>query len=176
MSGCRRGRAMSSLVIGLLFANGCASMRHGRSQVVPVESEPSGATILVEGAPAGVTPNFVELRRRGAAVTLEKDGFLPETIELRRSMNAEVQSEATLSVLLMLTPYPLWAGLSLLGLTLGTDLASGAAWELPEEVGATLEPAPVDPAPASRRRTAVPGPSNDVRTTEEGQLTCLVSR
>ena len=169
MSGHRWGPAMPSLVIGLLFANGCASMRHGRSQVVLVESEPPGATILVGGEPAGVTPDFVELRRRRAVVTLEKDGFLPEAIALRRSMNSEVQSEATLSALLMLTPYPLWAGLSLLGLTFGTDLASGAAWELPEEVGATLEPAPVDPEPASRRRTGVPGRSSDVRTTEEGQ-------
>lgn len=169
MSGYRWGRAMPSLAIGLLFASGCASMRHGRSQVVLVQSEPPGATILVGGEPAGGTPNFVELRRRGAAVTLEKDGFLPEAIEFGRSMNAEVQSEATLSVLLMLTPYPLWAGLSLLGLTFGTDVASGAAWELPEEVGATLEPAPVDPEPASRRRTGVPGPSNGLRTTEEGQ-------
>ena len=131
-------------MIGLLLANGCASMRHGRSQVVLVESELPGATILVEGAPAGVTPNFMQLRRRGPAVTLKKDGFLPEAIEFGRSMNAEVQSEATLSVLLMLTPYPLWAGLSLLGLTLGTDLANGAAWELPEEVGATLERLIVD--------------------------------
>ena len=169
MSGHRWGRAMPSLVIGLLFANACASMRHGRSQAVLVESEPPGATILVGGEPAGVTPNFVELRRRGAVVTLEKDGFLPEAIELGRSMNAEVQSEATLSALLMLTPYPLWAGLSLLGLTLGTDLASGAAWEFPEEVGAALEPVPVDPEPASRRRTGVREPSSDVRTTEEGQ-------
>lgn len=169
MSGYRRGCVMPSLVIGLLVATGCASMRHGRSQVVLVESEPPGATILVGGEPVGVTPNFVELRRRGAVVTLEKDGFLPEAIALPRSMNAEVQSEATLSALLMLTPYPLWAGLSLLGLTLGTDLASGAAWELPEEVGATLAPTPVDPEPASRRRTGVARPSNDVRTTEEEQ-------
>lgn len=169
MSGYRWGRAMPSLVIGLLVANGCASMRHGRSQVVLVESEPPGATILIGSEPAGVTPNFVELRRRGAVVTLEKDGFLPQAIDLRRSLNEEVQSQATLSALLMLTPYPLWAGLSLLGLTFGTDLASGAAWELPEEVGATLEPAPVDPVPASRRPTGVRGSSNGVRTTEEGQ-------
>lgn len=158
MSGHRWGRSMPSLLIGLLVANGCASMRHGRSQVVLVESEPPGATILLEGEPAGVTPNFVELRRRGAVVTLEKNGFLPEAIELGRSMRGEVQSEATLGALLLLTPYPAWAGLSLLGLTLGTDLATGAAWELPEEVGATLEPAPVDPEPASRRRTGVREP------------------
>ena len=169
MSGYRWGPTMLSLMIGLLVANGCASMRHGRSQVVLVESEPPGATILVGGEPAGVTPNFVELRRRGSVVTLEKDGFLPLAVKLRRSMNAEVQSEATVSALLMLTPQPLWAGLSLLGLTLGTDLATGAAWEFPEEVGATLEPAPMHPEPASRRLTDVRGPSNDVRTTEEGQ-------
>ena len=96
----RWGRAMLLLVIGLLVANGCASMRHGRSQVVLVNSEPPGATILVGGEPAGATPDFVELRRRGAVVTLEKHGFLPEAIELGRSISAGVQSEATLSALL----------------------------------------------------------------------------
>ena len=169
MSGYRRDRAIPLLLICSLLANGCASLRHGRLQVVLVASEPPGARILVGGEPAGVTPNFVELRRRGAVITLDKDGFLPEAIEVPRSVSGEVQSEATVGALLMATPYPLAIGLSLLGLTLGTDLATGAAWELPAEVRATLEPAPVDVEPASPYPESVRGPLQHVRTIEEGQ-------
>ena len=169
MPGHRRHRALPPLLICLLLVNGCASMRHGRSQVVLVESEPPGARILVAGEPAGVTPNFVELARRGAVITLDKDGFLPEAIPVPRSLNEEVQGEATLVALLMLTAHPLAVGLSLLGLTLGTDLATGAAWKFPEEVRATLEPVRAGAKPASRSRDGAEGPSHHLRTTKEGE-------
>ena len=82
-------------------------MHHGRSQVVLVESEPPGARILVGGEPVGVTPNFVELKRRHGMIALDRDGFRPEVIEV-------------LGV----------AGPWVLAGTLGLDLATGAAWKL----------------------------------------------
>ena len=46
------------------FVIGCGSMRFADyHQIVPVSSEPRGAQILVNGEPAGKTPQFLSLRR-----------------------------------------------------------------------------------------------------------------
>lgn len=143
-----RSRVMPLLLIAVL-ANGCATMSHGRSQPVIVRSEPPGARILVGGESAGVTPNFVMLGRGGALITLEKDGFRPVEIEVPRSMAEMLLGDVALGVLWMMTGLPKLFGLSrtapfVLGVTLGFDVATGAAWELADEVRATLEPASVD--------------------------------
>ncbi len=141
-------------LICLLMANGCATMSHGRSQPVIVMSEPPGARILVGGEPAGVTPDFVMLSRRGAVIALEKDGFAPAEIEVPRSMAEMLLGDVALGVLWMMTGLPRLFGLSrtapyVLGATVGLDLATGAAWQLQNEVSATLEPASVDSESAS---------------------------
>ena len=139
-----RSSATSLTLTAVLLANGCASMHHGRSQVVLVESEPPGARILVGGEPVGVTPNFVKLKRRHGVITLDRDGFLPEVIEVPHSAAGWLLGDVGLGMLLISTgPY-------MLALTLGLDLATGAALELPDEVTATLEPAGVGAKPASR--------------------------
>ena len=154
------------VLIAVVLANGCASMHHGRSQVVLVESEPPGARILVGGEPAGVTPNFVELKRRDAVITLDRDGFLPEEVEVPRSVAAGegVAGDILLGGLLFSLAGP-WV----LAATLGVDLATGAAWKLRAQVRATLEPKPSDEAPASRYSESVRGTSHHARTTEEGR-------
>ena len=158
-----RSSAVPLLLTAVLLADGCASIHHGRSQVVLVESEPPGARILVGGEPAGVTPNFVELKRRDAVVTLDRDGFLPERVEVPRSVGGGVLADVLLGWLFMATgPYVLAA-------SLGVDLATGAAWELSAEVGATLEPAPVDAESASQDPEGIHGPSRHPRKTKEGQ-------
>ena len=132
------------LLISLMLAGGCASMHHGRSQPVIVASDPPGARILVGGEPAGVTPNLVMIKRRGVAITLDKDGFLPQAIEVPRSASGWLLGDVALGALFLA------AGPYVLGLTLGLDLATGAASELPDEVTATLEPARAGAKPASR--------------------------
>lgn len=148
-------------LIVVLLATGCASMQGGRSPVVLVESEPPGARILVGGKPVGVTPNFVKLERRDAAITLEKDGFLPEAVEVPRSMSGGVVLDVLLGGWLSTLAGP-WV----LVATLGFDLVTGAAGKLAGEVRATLEPEPEDvsPSPEGSR-----GPLRHLRTTEEGQ-------
>lgn len=157
-----RSRAMPLFLIAVLLANGCATMSHGRSQPVIVRSEPPGARILVGGEPAGVTPDFVMLSRRGAGITLEKDGFEPAEIEVPRSMAEMLLGDVALGVLWMMTGLPRLFGLSrtapfVLGATLGFDVATGAAWELADEVRATLEPASVDVESASGRAEGAGG-------------------
>lgn len=166
-----RASATPLFLIALLLASGCASMHHGRSQVVMVESEPPGARILVGGEPAGVTPSFVELKRRGAAVTLVKDGFLPKEIAVPRSvaMGGGMLGDALLSALFFANRQYASA-LSMVVLTLGLDLATGAAWELSDEVTIALDPAPSDATRASSHPEDVRGtPSDDPRTTRKGR-------
>jgi len=160
MSG-HRWSAAPPLLIALLLTNGCASMQGGRSSVVLVESEPPGARILVGGKPVGVTPNFVKLERRDAAVTLEKDGFLPEAVEVPRSISGAVVLDVLLGGWLSTLAGP-WV----LVTTLGFDLVTGAAEQLAGEVRATLEPKPED---ASLAAEGSRGPLRHLRTTEEGQ-------
>ena len=164
MPGCR-SNAPPLLLIALLLTSGCASMHHGRSQVVLVESEPPGAQILVGGEPAGVTPNFVELKRRDAVITLDRDGFLPEEIEVPRSVAAHegVLGDVVLGGLLFRLAGP-WA----LALTLGLDLVTGAAWKLRGPVRATLDPEPAA-AEAAPYAVGAGGPSQHPRTIEEGE-------
>ena len=134
------------LLMAILLANGCATMHHGRSQVVLVESEPPGARILVGGEPAGVTPNFVKLKRRDAVITLDRDGFLPEEVEVPRSVAA---GEGVLADVLLGSWLFRAAGPWALAATLGLDLVTGAAWKLRGKVRATLDPEPVDVESAS---------------------------
>ena len=95
MSGYRTS-ATPLFLIAVLLASGCASMQGGRSPVVLVESEPPGARILVGGEPVGMTPNFVELKRRDAVVTLERDGFLTKEVEVPRSVAGGVMGNVLL--------------------------------------------------------------------------------
>lgn len=164
MSG-NRSNATLLVLIALLLANGCASMRHGRSQVVLVESEPPGARILVGGESAGVTPNFVKLQRRDAVITLDRDGFLPEVVEVPRSVAAGdgVLADVLLGGLLLGVVGP-WV----LAGTLGLDLATGAAWKLRGQVAATLKPEPADEGKTSPRPQGVRGASRHVQAMEEG--------
>ena len=161
-----RSRAMPLLLIAVLLANGCATMSHGRSQPVIVRSDPPGARILVGGEAAGETPNFVMLSRRGAVITLEKDGFAPAEIEVPRSTAEMLLGDVALGVLWMMTGLPRFFGLSrtapfALGATLGFDVATGAAWELTDEVRATLEQASVDMESASGRAEGAGGSSSE---------------
>ena len=161
-----RSSATPLALSAVLLANGCASMHHGRSQVVLVESEPPGARILVGGEPAGVTPNFVELKRRDAVITLDRDGFLSEEVAVPHSIavGEGVMADVLLGGLLLGAAGP-WV----LAATLGLDLVTGAAWNLAGEVRATLEPEPADVEPASPVPEGACGASRHPRTTEEGQ-------
>ena len=176
MSRHRWGRAAPLFAIALLAA-GCASMHGGRSQVVLVASEPPGARILVGGEPAGVTPNFVRLQRHGAVITLDKDGFLPQQIAVPRSVARRgwLLGDVALGALLLLARGAY--ALSMWGLTLGVDLATGAAWEFPDEVTAALEPAPPDPEPTVPDPHGIRGTSSDhPREDTERTRACLDCR
>ena len=153
-------------LIAVLLASGCASMQGGHSPVVLVESEPPGARIIVGGEPVGVTPNFVELKRRDAVITLEREGFLTEEVEVPRSVAGGVVGNVLLGGWLLAGSR---VGPWVLAATFGLDLVTGAAWKRSEQVRAALEPEPANVEPASPYPEGVRGPSRHLPTIEEGQ-------
>lgn len=73
-------------VLMILQAGGCASVVNGPTQVVPVTSNPQGATVILDAAPAGVTPCNVALARTcDHLLTLRMDGYEEKELELHRT-------------------------------------------------------------------------------------------
>jgi hypothetical protein len=68
--------AMFSMVM-ILAVSGCATAINGRTQEVPISSEPPGATVLVDGVNVGTTPTTVMLTRHDShSVRIEKPGYV----------------------------------------------------------------------------------------------------
>lgn len=70
---------------------GCASVVNGSSQMVPVSSDPVGAAVLLDDAPAGVTPCKLALDRKcDHILTLRKEGYEEHSMEMRRTASMMV--------------------------------------------------------------------------------------
>ena len=68
-----RPPSMLAFVTGFLAlagSTGCATVMHGVRQTVSVTSEPPGAEVFIGGKRAGVTPLWLNLKRRGDRVSL----------------------------------------------------------------------------------------------------------
>lgn len=109
--------------MSVLLLSGCATLIHGPSQSIRVESEPSGAQVEIDGRPVGETPTTVDLKRdQDHRVRLHHTGHEPHTVTLQRSRS-------------------LWATVNILNLVVPgvlVDLSTGAFY--------TLEPAPISPS------------------------------
>ncbi len=72
----------------LLGGSGCALATKGRQQAVTIASSPAGATVLVDGHEAGVTPLVTRLPRSAShRVELRKPGFAPGSVLVRAQPN-----------------------------------------------------------------------------------------
>lgn len=81
---------LSLAILTALFATGCATMSHGPNQWVEITSSPLGATVLVSGKKIGTTPMTATLsRKRAHYVTLEKEGYVSESVTLRTVPNEQ---------------------------------------------------------------------------------------
>lgn len=117
----------SALLLSItLLVSSCASIVHGTSQDIPVNSDPSGARILVNGEDKGATPTTLNLKRgRDYQLVFRLDGYEDVTLNLERKFLAGSSVVGNIFS---------WG---LLGIVI--DVANGAAYELtPEELDATL--------------------------------------
>ncbi|WP_103027705.1 PEGA domain-containing protein [Salinibacter altiplanensis] len=81
------------LVFASVGLGGCATLIHGSSQEVTVESAPSEAQVEVDGRPVGETPTTAILERdREYAISIYQEGYEPYHTTLRpgRSLWATV--------------------------------------------------------------------------------------
>ena len=70
---------------------GCATVLKGTHQEIPVASEPSNASVLVDGVRQGNTPTKLNLARKGSyVVTLALADHETESITINRSMGGAV--------------------------------------------------------------------------------------
>jgi len=75
--------------LGLLCAlgftvlpSGCATMFQGGPDRIPVDSNPKGATVYLDGQPVGQTPTVVSVPRDSEArITVEAPGYAPVTVD-----------------------------------------------------------------------------------------------
>jgi hypothetical protein len=67
---------VAALLLIAVSGGGCATMINGTTQSFHIQSSPPGATVLVDGQPAGVTPLPVKLKRSSNhEVEVRHDGF-----------------------------------------------------------------------------------------------------
>jgi hypothetical protein len=104
----------------LALLSGCAMVTNGLRQSVEIASVPAGATVLIDGEQAGVTPLTVNLARAHThRVELRKTGFVSVTQVLRSQPDEYLRRPVRF----------------------GLDLDSGAAYELtPAAINAELKP------------------------------------
>jgi len=118
----RKVLVMATVMLVLLFSQGCASIFLGTTQRVRIDSEPSGAYVRIDGADIGTTPVDANLSRGSSHnIAVEKDG-LRGTARIDKSFGA-----TTLLNLLFFWP------------SIIVDFATGAAYYLePDQVDIRL--------------------------------------
>lgn len=81
-------RIVFPILLLALLAGGCEATVY--KQAIPISTAPMGATILVDGQPAGVTPTSVDLpRNQDHILTITKDGYRQEDVTVKRVYQAE---------------------------------------------------------------------------------------
>ena len=136
-------RVSCVLLVACLASSGCATVINGSTQRVTVASDPPGAQLYVNDAPAGVTPAFVDVPRRDPdlELRLEKDGYEPAVLPLERSRSGWIAG----NVLLAGVPFNdygvgEWVGAMAVYGILGwlQDVRSGGAYKRPSLVRTRL--------------------------------------
>lgn len=79
-----------------------AFSREPVSEMIFIDTIPSGATVVVNDKVAGTTPLSVEYRRKKApVVVLKKEGFPDQQLRIRRSLNRSAWRDSFLSLLVV---------------------------------------------------------------------------
>lgn len=108
------------LFLSLILTSGCATIIHGSRQKVGVSSNPSGATVYIDGQMMGRTPTIVVLTRKDFHhVKIVLPGYMPYETDLIRKVDAWIAGNI------------LFGGL----IGLGVDAVSGSMYKLtPDQI------------------------------------------
>ena len=103
-------------VFCLAYFIGCATIIRGTSQTITINSNVSGASIELNGAPVGVTPFTGKIKKdkEDKILTILKQGYITQNIVLEKEFD-----------------WIIAGGLNLItnsGIGTTTDLSTGAAW------------------------------------------------
>lgn len=118
-------RAMG-LFFALSLVSGCATVVKGTTQAIPVNSDPTGAEVLVNNNMLGITPTEIKLKRKNDhQVIIRKEGYSTVTMPVLKSVGGAV-----------------WGNVLAGGIIgWGVDATSGAQYNLsPETIFVTLRP------------------------------------
>ncbi len=153
----------------IIVSAGCGSIMRGSTQEIPIASNPSGATVIVNGQERGETPLTVELKRKLQRHRIEvtKEGFHSYETDLVRTMSAGS------SVGNLLIDFGLISHLIV-------DKGTGGCYILhPETIQADLvpitEPAPVYNHPPSTESAIEEGESASEAKSEEKEAKAEVN-
>jgi len=81
----------SSLTSLLVILAGCASIMHGTTQKVGISSQPTGANVMVDNMPLGITPVFADLKRGSEhLVTIEMPGYQKAQLTITKKVSGWV--------------------------------------------------------------------------------------
>jgi len=134
------------MALVVLCTPGCASVVHGRTQLIAITSEPSGADVFLDEQQVGVTPLQLDVSRRPPHVLrFEKEGFAAQNIALKRGTSALLIADVAYAANPMaaqgLDDPSQWPGLIVqaLAFLIGIDYLTGAAFTLPAAINATLQ-------------------------------------
>jgi len=122
-----------SLLAFIVFAilPSCATIMTGSKQTVKITSEPSEATVFVDGVEIGKTPYIGKIKRNSEFIMLNKDGYVAQNIELKHGINGWYWGDVGLTVA------------TLIGGVVGfvVDLSNGAAYKIKnDEQNIVLKP------------------------------------
>lgn len=123
-------KALTSILtisIFLLFSQACGTIMQGTTQQVGISSNPSNASVTINGQNHGNTPMIIDLKRKDAhMVKIELDGYQPYETNLTRSTSGWV-----------------WGNIVFGGLIgLVVDASAGGMYKLtPEQINSELRSA-----------------------------------
>src|SRR5438876_2023737 len=87
----RSAKVVSLAVFAPAVVAGCATIMHGTSQQVGINSQPVGATVVVDSQTVGVTPVVAKLsRKRTHRVTVTIAGYEPFSMVTTRKTSGWV--------------------------------------------------------------------------------------
>jgi hypothetical protein len=81
---------LSTLCLLLMFIGGCATMFSGTKTDIRVESEPSDASVFVDGQQHGKTPRKIRISPQNTReIRVEKDGYGSRTVYMNNQVGAQ---------------------------------------------------------------------------------------